>query len=264
MSHVPGGLSGALDADQFVGVPEGAVEEQDVAGIELAEKRAVDLGNCGHVGKALAGGGVDDEAEGGFEGRELRSAWRRNVGGKMRAQRKSTAAQAGVGSAGFEQREQSPGRELVPTDLTGNALQHGKHGIVFGQNAANGFGGVHAQGLEFAEQEQAEHMVEVAVQQDGSGDRRLADAGLAGDAARMELGRGFDLGAKVGRSPDEKPGTVVGADGDLGLGAGLAGERSGANRQTVGTGAIPLGKSAAGGRAEDDDAHEGSVAQVEL
>ena len=61
--------------------------------------------------------------------------------------------------------------------------------------------------------------------------------------------------AEVGRSSQQKPRSIILADGDLRLGARLATERSGSQRPAIGTGAIPLRKPAAGGRAENFDAH---------
>ena len=57
-------------------------------------------------------------------------------------------------------------RELVPAHLIGNAPQHGEHGIVFGEDAANGICGVHAQRLQFAQQKQAEHVIDVGVERE--------------------------------------------------------------------------------------------------
>src|SRR5271166_5315107 len=78
----------------------------------------------------------------------------------------------------------------------------------------------------------------------------------------MKFGRGFDLRAQVGRGSEQKPALRIGADGDLRLRAGFAVEGSGAQGAAVGAGTIPLGKTSAGGRAEDLDEHVGSVPQA--
>ena len=137
-----------------------------------------------------------------------------------------------------------PGVKSVQVDLIRDALQHGEHRIVFGQNAADGFGGVHAQRLQFAKQEQAEGVVDVGVAEDGAGDRRLAYA-----FAGMEFRSGFDLRAQVGRGAEQKPVLVVGADGNLRLGASFTLKRSRAQGAAIWAGAVPLRKASSGGRA---------------
>ena len=123
------------------------------------------------------------------------------------------------------------------------------------ENAADGFGGVHAQRLQFAQQEQAEDVVDVGVGENGSGDRRLANPSSQA-RPRMQFGSGFDLRAQIGRSSEQKPGSRIGADGNLCLGAGFAVEGSGAHGAAVRAGAIPLGESSASGRTENLHAHD--------
>jgi hypothetical protein len=99
-------------------------------------------------------------------------------------------------------------------------------------------------------------VVDIGIGEDDAGDRRVTRRSSGGLLTRMKFGRGFDLCAQVGRGSEQKPHVAVGADGDLRLGAGFAGENSGAQGAAVGADAIPLRESAAGGRAEDFDAHE--------
>ena len=173
----------------------------------------------------------------------------------MRAERQRAAAQAGIFASGIKKREAFSRRKVGPSQLTGNALQHGEHGIVFGENPADGFGAAYAQRLQFTKKKQSENMVDVGVEQYASGDGRLAKA-----FAGMEFRVRFDLRAEVGRGSEQKPGMGVGTDGDLGLGAGLSRELSGSENAAVGAGAIPLWERSSSGRAENLDLHSGSVA----
>jgi hypothetical protein len=69
-----------------------------------------------------------------------------------------------------------------------DALQHGKHRVVFAQNVADRRGGVNAQGLKFAQQKQSENVIEIGVGQHHAGNRRPPHA-----IARMQLSRRFNL-----------------------------------------------------------------------
>jgi hypothetical protein len=94
-------------------------------------------------------------------------------------------------------------------------------------------------------------MVDIPICENGAADRRLAQA-----FAGMQFGIGFDLRAQVGRSPEQKPRTGVGADGELCLRAGFAVEGSSAQGAAVGAGAIPLGESPASTGAKNLHAHD--------
>jgi hypothetical protein len=163
--------------------------------------------------------------------------------------------QAGIFASGIKKREAFSRRKVGPSQLTGHALQHGEHGIVFGENPADGFGAAYAQRLQFTKKKQPENMVDVWIEQNASGDGRLAKA-FAGVEFRVR----FDLRAEVGRGSEQKPEMGVGTDGDLGLGAGLSRELSGSKSAAVRAGAIPLRERSSGGRAENLDVHSGSVA----
>ena len=78
-------------------------------------------------------------------------------------------------------------------------MQHAEHGVVLAENAANGGRGVDAQRLKFAQQKQPEDVVEIGVGERHAGDGRLAHA-----LARMQLRRGFDLSAQVGRRTQQE------------------------------------------------------------
>ncbi len=137
MAHLLRGLSAALHANQFVAAPERAIKEQHVGGVEFPQERVVDLRDGGHIGEPLARRRFDDQAQGRFAEGKFALASGRNVCGIVRAERESAAAQAGVFARGIFQREDCSRNKRAPGHLTRNALQHGEHGIVFRQNAAD-------------------------------------------------------------------------------------------------------------------------------
>ena len=92
-------------------------------------------------------------------------------------------------------------------------------------------------------------MIEVAVRQHDRGDRRLADG------ARMQGWERVDLLADVGRGVQENPALVIGGDCDALLRTGARWNRSRADTPAVRASAIPLREPAAGGGAEDANAH---------
>ena len=49
-----------------------------------------------------------------------------------------------------------------------DALQHSKHRIIFGQDAANRLGCEDAQRLQFTKKEQSEHVVDISIEQNSS------------------------------------------------------------------------------------------------
>jgi hypothetical protein len=142
------------------------------------------------------------------------------------------------------------GVNVVPNNLAGLFLQDGKDAVVFGEDAAHGFGGVDAEGLELAQGEEAEDMVDVGVGEDDSG-----NGSVAGRGAGMELGRGFDLLAEIRGCAEQIPTVAVGGDRYLCLRAGFAAQGTGAQATAVRTCAVPLRKSSSGGGAEDVNAH---------
>ncbi len=103
-----------------------------------------------------------------------------------------------------------------------------------------------------AHREQAGDRVDLAIGQDHAGNRTVAELTILG----MQLRRGSELLAQIGRGVDEKPVRAVAAHRDRGLRAPevwLLASRRPANR----TSAIPLRYAAAGCGAQDDDAeHE--------
>jgi hypothetical protein len=133
-------------------------------------------------------------------------------------------------------------------------MKHSEHRILFAENLANGSGGMDAQRLQFAQQEQAENMVNIGIGQHNARNWRLAYT-TGHTVAWMKVGRTFNLRAQVWGSSQEKPGVAILTDGNLGLGARLALECASPEGTAIGTGAIPLGKSATCSRAQDFHAH---------
>jgi len=159
------------------------------------------------------------------------------------AEGERAAAQPGIFARSMEQSRRCARREVRPCHLIRNALQHGEHGIVFGQNTTNRFGGVHAQRLQFAKEKEAECMVDVGVAEDGAGNRSLAYA-----FTWVKFRRGFNLRAEVGGGAEQEPVLSVGTDCKLGLGATFTRKLSVPQCAAVGAGAVPLRKASSGSR----------------
>ena len=105
-------------------------------------------------------------------------------------------------------------------------------------------------------------MVNIGIGQHDARDGRLADT-IVYAVTRVKFRRGLNLRAQIGRSSEQKPRMPVLTDGNLGLSARLAVECARSQGTAVGTGAIPLGKSAARSRAQDFHTHVKRVYNVE-
>src|SRR5439155_1992101 len=95
----------------------------------------------------------------------------------------------------------------APPHLAVEPLERAEEGVVPGDAAPDTRGRIDRQRLRFAEQQQAEAMVEIAARQHDAGDR-----GMAG-APRVKRGEAFDLEAKIRRSVQQVPVLAVSADG---------------------------------------------------
>src|SRR5215472_10567080 len=165
----------------------------------------------------------------------------------MPTERKRPTTQSRFLTSWTEQREEFVEFYFVPFHLIRDSLQHNKHGVVFGQDAANREACVGIQRLQLAQQQKSEDVIDVGIEKDRSRDGRMPSIVIRG--MRMEFRSGFDLLAEVGGSPEKKPVFCVGTDGELGLRPAFPLEHSGAKRTTVRTGAIPLREPATGSRA---------------
>ena len=75
-------------------------------------------------------------------------------------------------------------------------------------------------------------------------------------ASELVFGSALDLGAQVGRSPEQKPMLRISADRELRLSARFAVEGPGPQRAAIGAGTIPLRQGAAGRAAENMDTNQ--------
>ena len=119
-----------------------------------------------------------------------------------------------------------------------------------------------AERLQFAQQQQTENMVNIGVSEYDACDGGVAYT-TGHTVAWMKLSGGFNLRTQVRGGSQQKPGVAVLTDGNLGLGARLALECAGSQAPAIGTGTIPLGKSATRSRAQDFHTHVKGVYNVE-
>ena len=87
-----------------------------------------------------------------------------------------------------------------------------------------------AQRLQFAEQQQSEHVIDVGIEQNGAGDGRLPQAVTRG----CRSGVASICARRSGEAPSRNHERGVRADGDLRLGAGFAAEGSGSQARQFG------------------------------
>jgi hypothetical protein len=134
--------------------------------------------------------------------------------------------------------------------LLGHAIQHPEHAVVLLQNAPDRSCAINVEGLQFAERQQSRDLINITTSQQNASNGRISPR-----IPRMQRWRRFDLQTQIGRGVQQKPGAIVVAYRDLGLGPALAPESPGTKRLTVATVAIPLWKTTSCGRAQDFYAH---------
>ena len=115
----------------------------------------------------------------------------------MLAKRQRPAAQAAILATRSLQGKRRSWSDVVPFDLVVDALEHGEHGIVFGEDAANREGRVDVERFEFAHPEQSENVIDVGVDENCSADWGMSGRSLVG--LRVQVGSRFDLPTQVGR-----------------------------------------------------------------
>lgn len=96
----------------------------------------------------------------------------------------------------------------------------------------------------FPEGEESEHVIQIRVGQEDSGDRSAANR-----TPGAEKGAGFDLNAYIGGRIKQEPSVSVRADGRARLSAGGRARGNRSRRLARRAPAVPLGKSASGGGA---------------
>src|SRR5215472_6056803 len=136
----------------------------------------------------------------------------------------------------------------MPNRLRLHPLQHSKEAVLLRKNSVHRGGGVDFEWLELAQQQKSERVVKIAV---GEYDGCNRTASALRRFARMEFGSRFDLRSEIRRSVDQAPLVRAKAQGELSLCSTLAVKGTSAQATTVCANAIPLGKSASGGRPEN-------------
>ena len=124
----------------------------------------------------------------------------------------------------------------MPADLTGEARQHAKQTVVFGEDFANRGSGVDTKRMKLAEQQEAEDLIHFRARRN-----HVANRGVA-RPARPKFGRGFNLRAKIRRRVEQGPlaWSRIGIPGKLSLRAWGARELAFPHSAAIRTRAIPL------------------------
>ena len=105
--------------------------------------------------------------------------------------------------------------------------------IIF-QHAKNGLGRVQRNRVSFPQQIKSEHMIEIGIRQEHSGDGTIARS----LRPRAQRRKSFDLRAEIRRCVDDKPNIAIRGNGDTRLSAGR--NRSVTGQKTIPAGTIPL------------------------
>jgi hypothetical protein len=235
VAHVAGRAIREAQAREVVVVPERPVDEDEIAGGEPADHAVVQPGEPGGVGDRTPGVAEREAAR-------LELCVRAEIARGVAAGREQLDHEARAGERLRPLRVERPplGAAVAP--------QHRQDGIPVGQRALDACGAEDVQRRRrLAQQQESGGVVDLRVRQQHARDRRRADAA----ALRVER---LELLTEVGRGVDQEPGPVVAADRE-----GRLGPRSRAFTRARGlarlAAAVPLRKAAAGGRAQDANAH---------
>lgn len=109
----------------------------------------------------------------------------------MCAKGKGPAAQSGIIAGRRKRRECFSRSDLVPSQLVVDALEHGEHRVVFGEDAVNGDRRIGVERLQFAQEQQSEYVIDVGVEKNHAADRGMSNRVVVG--LRVQFGSGFDL-----------------------------------------------------------------------
>src|SRR5215471_7535499 len=252
VAHFTGGFLAAAGREEFVIGPEGAVEEGDVAGGGRFEPLARDVGKRGSEKEGL-GALFETERDDRFFGREGAAEVAAEEVGKAAPDRNRRAEEGGRGGRIFTEAagKAAAGTERLPLNGRFGPVENVEDAIFGLHDLLDGRRGEEEKRLEFAEMKQAHESVDVGRGQEDAAEwssRRVA-------RRRIELPRGGDLRAEVGRGSEQEPDDAVRGECELGLRAGGGADGAGAQTGAVRAGAIPLREAAAGRRAEDFDLH---------
>ena len=132
-----------------------------------------------------------------------------------------------------------PGGHLVPV-YAAIVFENVEQRIAGGQVLARHAGAVDFQRLAFAQHEQSGGVVDLRIHQHDRADRGVADR-----PCRLQFRERLELREQVGRSVEQHPVDVVGADGDGGLGAGRGPDGALAYAVAHSAIAVPLRKASA-------------------
>src|SRR5450432_681900 len=227
---------------QLVGGPEGAVEEEDIGPRKRLRDAVRRTGNAGKIGQPPAGTRVANQ--------KADVVLRRARANPLQVQRRlSRRRDRGQVQARLAERQLAIEGQRRPGHLAGEPLQRAIENVAGRETGAHRLGRVNGQRMRFAQREQPQAMVEIAVRQHQAGDRGMARR------PRRQRRAGLNLRPDLRRDVDQEPGRAVGADRDRFLGARLHTGRSAPDGLAVGATAIPLRKAAAGRGTEDADFH---------
>ena len=248
MSHLPGPFVRRPELAQLVLRPERAVEEEAVGSLgrgddltrQAADRREIDEDPPGVAfpdakADVLSAPGRMPEP---FE-----------VDGNLSRNGKRLDREPARGSAALRQLNLAAEGQIPPGHLAGKPLQRAVEHVVLDEAAPYRLGGVHDERIRFAQAEQSQRVVEVAVGEEDPFDRRVAQP------ARVQRRKAFDLSAHFRGGIEQEPRLAVRAHCYAFLGTRFDFRRSIACPTAVPARAVPLRATPSGCRAEHLDLH---------
>src|SRR5262249_24965244 len=237
MAHFTGGFLAAAGREEFVIGPESAVEEGDVAGSGRFDPLAREVGKRGSQKERL-GAWLETERDDRFFGGEGAAEVGADEVGKAAADRNRRAQEGGRGGRIFTETagKAAAGTERLPPNGRFGSVENVEDAIFGLHDLLDGRRGEEEKRLELAEMKQAHKRVDVGRRQKDAAEwssRRVA-------RWRVELPRGGDVRAEVGRGSEQEPDDAVRGERQLGLRAGGGADGAGAQARAVPAGAIPL------------------------
>ena len=168
VSHLPGGAGDARNTRGFLVAPERAVKKHDVAVLQAFQQGIGDAGDTGKKRQRSSSRlGRDQKTDHGIRRIQFRQpgcAYETRKGTRQRQHFQARATRA----------KRLVQRDIIPADLTGEAREHAKHTVVFGENPANRRRGVYAKRMKLAKQQEAERLVHFRARQNHIANRRVS------------------------------------------------------------------------------------------